>query len=40
MHLDAVFWGSIASVAVALIVFVFLIFKIKSLMDKDANSHR
>ncbi len=40
MHLDAVFWGSIASVAIAAVVFIFLMFKIKSLMDKDAASHR
>lgn len=37
MHLDAVFWGSIASVAIALTIFIFLMFKIKSLMDRDSH---
>lgn len=40
MHLDAVFWGSIASVAVAVVIFVFLAFKVKTLMNKDADSHK
>jgi len=35
MHLDAVFWGSIASVVIAIVVFVYLIFKVKALMNKD-----
>ncbi len=38
MHYDAVFWGSIISVAIAVVVFVFLIFKVKSLMNKDAGN--
>ena len=37
---DPVVWGSIAAVIIAIVVFVFLIFKIKTLMDKDAESHR
>ena len=36
---DPVVWGSIAAVVVAIVVFVFLIVKIKKLMDKDAQSH-
>lgn len=40
MHYDAVFWGSIISVAIAVVIFVYLIFKVKALMDKDAESHK
>jgi len=40
MHLDAVFWGSIASVVIAAVVFIFLVFKVKTLMNKDAESHK
>ena len=40
MHLDAVFWGSIISVVIAVVVFVFLLFKIKALMKKDAEAHK
>ncbi len=40
MHYDAVFWGSIISVLVAVVIFVFLSFKVKSLMDKDADSQK
>ena len=40
MHLDAVFWGSIISVVIAVVVFVFLVFKIKALMKKDAEAHK
>ncbi len=39
MHFDAVFWGSIASVVIAVVIFVFLVFKVKALMRKDAESH-
>ncbi len=37
---DPVVWGSILSVVIAVVIFVFLAFKIKSLMDKDAGSHK
>jgi uncharacterized membrane protein YkvI len=40
MHYDAVFWGSIISVVIATVIFIFLGFKIKALMDKDAESHK
>jgi len=40
MHYDAVFWGSIISVLIAVVIFVFLSFKVKSLMDKDADSQK
>jgi len=39
-HYDAVFWGSIISVAIAAVIFVFLAFKVKVLMDRDAESHK
>ncbi len=40
MHYDAAFWGSIISVVIAVVIFVFLSFKVKSLMDKDADGHK
>ncbi len=40
MHFDAVFWGSIISVVIAVVIVVFLAFKVKGLMAKDAESHK
>ena len=40
MHYDAVFWGSIIAVAIAIVIFVFLVFKVKKLMNQDAESHK
>ena len=40
MHFDAVFWGSIISVLIAIVIFVFLVFKVKALMNKDAEAHK
>ena len=40
MHFDAVFWGSIISVVIAVVIFVFLVFKVKALMNKDAEAHK
>jgi hypothetical protein len=40
MHYDAVFWGSIISVAIAVIIIVFLGFKVKKLINQDAESHK
>ncbi len=37
---DPVVWGSVLSVIIAIVIFVFLAFKIKSLMDKDTESHK
>jgi len=37
---DPVAWGSILGVIVAIGIFVFLVFKIKALMAKDAESHK
>lgn len=40
MHLDAVFWGSILSVAIAVVVFVYLVYKVIKLMNADAERHK
>ena len=37
---DPVVWGSIASVGVAIAIFVFLVIKIKALMAKDADNRK
>jgi len=37
---DPVAWGSILAVIIAIAIFVFLIFKIKALMAKDAESRK
>ena len=40
MHMDAVFWGSIVTVVISVVIVVYLGFKAKKLMDRDAQSHR
>ena len=40
MHLDAVFWGSIISVALAVIIISYLVFKVIKLMNEDAERHK
>lgn len=40
MHYDAVFVGSIIAVAIAAVIFVFLVYKISQLMKRDAESHQ
>ena len=40
MNLDAVALGSIAAVAVSAVIVVFLVYKIKTLMEKDEASHK
>lgn len=40
MNADWVFWGSVGSVVGAVIIVVYLGFKIKALMDRDAASHK
>jgi hypothetical protein len=37
---DPVVWGSIAVVVVSVIIVVFLAFKVKALINKDAEEHR
>ncbi len=37
---DPVVWGSILAVVIAIGIAVFLGFKVKSLMAKDAESHK
>ena len=39
MNGDAVFWGSIVSVAICVIIIVFLGFKVKNLIKSDAEKH-
>ncbi len=36
---DPVVWGSLVSVLVAVVIFVYLAFKVKALINKDAASH-
>jgi ABC-type phosphate transport system permease subunit len=40
MHLDAVFWGSIVSVVIAVVIFVYLGFKVVKLMNEDAQRNQ
>jgi hypothetical protein len=40
MNQDAVFWGSIISVVIAIVVFGFLAVKVVSLMNKDADKNK
>ncbi|WP_274601142.1 hypothetical protein [Halochromatium roseum] len=40
MHLDAVFWGSIFSVLLAVIIISYLVFKVIRLMNEDAERHK
>jgi len=40
MHLDAVFWGSIISVVIAVVIVVYLGFKVVKLMNADAERHK
>ncbi len=37
---DPVVWGSIVAVGIAVAIFVFLMFKMKALMEKDAQAHK
>jgi ABC-type proline/glycine betaine transport system permease subunit len=39
-NFDAVLVGSIVSVIVAVIIFVYLSFKVKKLMNQDAEKHK
>lgn len=40
MNWDPVMWLSILMVIIAIVIIVFLGFKVKALMDKDAAAHR
>jgi hypothetical protein len=40
MHLDAVFWGSIISVGIAVVIFIYLGYKVVQLMNQDAERHK
>jgi hypothetical protein len=39
MNGDAVFWGSIISVAICVIIIIYLGFKVKNLIKSDAEKH-
>jgi hypothetical protein len=39
MNGDAVFWGSIVSVVICVVIVVFLGFKVKALINDDAKKH-
>jgi hypothetical protein len=40
LNFDAVVWGSILSAVLSAVIVVYLAFKVKGLMDKDADSHK
>jgi hypothetical protein len=40
MHLDAVFWGSILSVLLAVGIVIYLGFKVVKLMNEDGERHK
>lgn len=40
MHLDAVFWGSIISVLIAVFIIGYLVYKVIKLMNEDAARHK
>jgi large-conductance mechanosensitive channel len=40
MHLDAVFWGSIISVVISVVVLGYLVYKVIKLMNEDAERHK
>jgi hypothetical protein len=39
MNGDAVFWGSIVSVVICVVIIIFLGFKVKNLIKSDAEKH-
>ena len=39
MNGDAVFWGSIVTVAICVIIVIYLAFKVKTLINSDAKKH-
>ena len=38
--IDSVVVGSIAAVVISVVIIVYLVFKIKALMDKDVEAHK
>jgi large-conductance mechanosensitive channel len=40
MHLDAVFWGAIISVTLAVFILGYLVYKVIKLMNEDAERHK
>jgi len=39
MNGDAVFWGSISTVVIAVVIVVFIAFKVRNLIRSDAERH-
>lgn len=39
MNGDAVFWGSIITVVISVVIVIFLGFKVKNLIKSDAEKH-
>lgn len=39
MNGDAVFWGSMITVAISVVIIVFLAFKVRNLIKSDAEKH-
>ena len=37
---DPVVWGSFAAVVASVVILGFLLYKVKTLMDKDSESHK
>jgi hypothetical protein len=37
---DPVVWGSIGAVVISVVILVFLIMKIKALIEKDSSTHK
>ncbi|KRT59334.1 hypothetical protein [endosymbiont of Ridgeia piscesae] len=40
MNADAVFWGSIISVVICVVIIIFLGFKVSALIKGDAEKHK
>ncbi len=40
MNGDAVFWGSMITVAISVVIIIFLAFKVKNLIKSDAEKHQ
>jgi hypothetical protein len=40
LNFDAVVWGSILSAVISAIIVIYPGFKVKALMNKDADSHK
>lgn len=39
MNGDAVFWGSVATVGICVVIVIYIAFKVKNLIKSDAQKH-